>query len=71
MNFIAFPENGPDTVLIQAKRELEKERELLMSRSLPGLEDNQTIENDSDSESDTESDDKSMFFHLCLLCCLN
>lgn len=44
-----------------AKREIEKERELLMSKSLVGNEDN--IENDeSDSGSDTESDDK------CKLC---
>lgn len=47
-----------------AKRELEKERELLMSKSLPGLpeseaQDRSSQENDSDSdESDTESDDK-------------
>ncbi|XP_055713660.1 kinesin-like protein KIF21A isoform X3 [Phlebotomus papatasi] len=49
-----------DDVLTLAKREIEKERELLMSRSLPGLDDtnNQNVENDSDSDSDTESDDK-------------
>lgn len=50
-----------DDVLTLAKREIEKERELLMSRSLPGLDDtnNQNVENESDSDSDTESDDKS------------
>lgn len=53
-------ENGADSVLSLAKKEVEKEREILMSRSLPGLEDNQNLENDnSDSDSDTESDDKS------------
>lgn len=47
-----------------AKKELEREREMLMSRSLPGLppDENQPIQsgqdNESDSESDTESDDK-------------
>lgn len=47
-----------------AKKELEREREMLMSRSLPGLQpdENQPIQggqdNESDSESDTESDDK-------------
>jgi kinesin family protein 4/21/27 len=46
-----------------AKRELEKERELLMTKSLPGLpeQENQersSQEDGSDSESDTESDDK-------------
>lgn len=56
-------ENGADSVLSLAKKEVEKERELLMSRSLPGLEENQNLENnDSDSESDTESDDKGKFY---------
>jgi kinesin family member 21 len=48
-----------------AKRELEREREILMSKSLPGMPDaggrdekSSSAENDSDSESDTESDDK-------------
>lgn len=46
-----------------AKRELERERELLMSKSLPGLpEDNQlersSQDDGSDSESETDSDDK-------------
>lgn len=53
-----------------AKRELEREREILMSKSLPGLPDNaiqesqneksSSAENESDSESDTESDDKAI-----------
>lgn len=39
-----------------AKRKLEKERELFMSKSLPGFAgDNQ--ENDNDSESDEDSDE--------------
>jgi kinesin family member 21 len=49
-----------------AKRELERDREILMSRSLPGLQTdnsdnsipNNNETNDSDSDSDTESDDK-------------
>lgn len=44
-----------------AKRELERERELLMSKSLPGMpEETQELNSQegSDSESDTESDDK-------------
>ncbi|XP_037912108.1 kinesin-like protein KIF21A isoform X3 [Hermetia illucens] len=52
----------PETILNMAKHELEKERELLMSRSLPGFNEdssNSNVENnDSDSDSDTESDDK-------------
>lgn len=57
-------ENGTENVISIAKRELEKERELLMSRSLGQIEDtnNASPENDSDSDSDTESDDKSKFF---------
>ncbi|XP_059619317.1 kinesin-like protein KIF21B isoform X1 [Phlebotomus argentipes] len=55
-----FGGEDADGVLTLAKREIEKERELLMSRSLPGLDDtnNQNVENESDSDSDTESDDK-------------
>lgn len=48
-----------------AKRELEKERETLMSRSLPGFENNaneRTGENDSDSDSDSESEDCGKLF---------
>lgn len=42
-----------------AKRELEKERETLMSRSLPGIENNanERADNDSDSDSESESED--------------
>ncbi|XP_055632289.1 kinesin-like protein KIF21B isoform X3 [Toxorhynchites rutilus septentrionalis] len=57
----SFIENSTETVINMAKRELEKERELLMSRSLPGLENDgsiQSLEDGSDSDSDTESDDK-------------
>ncbi|XP_062546330.1 kinesin-like protein KIF21A isoform X2 [Armigeres subalbatus] len=57
----SFIADSTETVINMAKRELEKERELLMSRSLPGLENdssNQSLEDGSDSDSDTESDDK-------------
>ncbi|XP_065081255.1 kinesin-like protein KIF21B isoform X2 [Ochlerotatus camptorhynchus] len=57
----SFIEDSTETVINMAKRELEKDRELLMSRSLPGLENdssNQSLEDGSDSDSDTESDDK-------------
>lgn len=42
-----------------AKRKLEKERELFMSKSLPGFPaDNQTaVDNENDSESDDDSDE--------------
>ncbi|XP_055684227.1 kinesin-like protein KIF21A isoform X1 [Lutzomyia longipalpis] len=56
-----YADDDADDVLTLAKREIEKERELLMSRSLPGLDDanNQNVDNESaDSDSDTESDDK-------------
>ena len=48
-------------MLAKAKREVELQRELLMTKSLPGLVDDQstssvTENNESDSESDTESD---------------
>lgn len=47
-----------------AKRELERERELLMSKSLPGLpeeiQERSSQEDGSDSDSDTESDDKAV-----------
>lgn len=51
-------------MLAKAKREIEVQRELLMTKSLPGLVDDQSSssvnDNDgSESESDTESDDKS------------
>lgn len=47
-----------EEVIDMAKRKLEKERELYMSRSLPGFPDNQsTNENDNDNnESDSDSD---------------
>ncbi|XP_050086472.1 kinesin-like protein KIF21B isoform X2 [Anopheles aquasalis] len=53
-----FLEEETETVINLAKRELEKEREVLMSRSLPGLENEGSLEQESDSNSDTESDDK-------------
>lgn len=44
-----------------AKKEVEKEREILMSRSLPGFTDstgnNQSFDNESASDSDSESED--------------
>lgn len=61
---------NPSNLINLAKRELEREREILMSKSLPGMppnndngeqsqnEKSSSAENDSDSESDTESDDK-------------
>lgn len=54
---------NPSNLINIAKKELERERELLMSKSLPGLpaeENNERSSQDdgSDSESDTESDDK-------------
>lgn len=55
---MSFIVEEPKSVLELAKRGLEKERELLMSRSLPGLnEDGSSIapdSNESDSESDSE-----------------
>lgn len=53
-----------EDVLAKAKREIEVQRELLMTKSLPGLADDQSSSSvnenaESDSESDTESDDKS------------
>lgn len=54
----------PNRVIDIAKRELEKERELLMSRSMPGVPDNLNenhigvdVANDSDSESESDSED--------------
>lgn len=41
-----------------AKRKLEKERELYMSKSLPGFPDNQgAIDNENESDSDDDSDE--------------
>uniref|UniRef100_A0A182MZD8 Kinesin motor domain-containing protein n=1 Tax=Anopheles dirus TaxID=7168 RepID=A0A182MZD8_9DIPT len=54
-----FIEDNPETMINMLKHEMEKERETLMSRSLPGLEnESSSQEQESDSESDTESDDK-------------
>ncbi|XP_049283369.1 kinesin-like protein KIF21A isoform X1 [Anopheles funestus] len=54
-----FIEDNPETVINLLKHEMEKERETLMSRSLPGLEnESSSLEQNSDSDSDTESDDK-------------
>lgn len=54
----------PNRVIDFAKRELEKDRELLMSRSMPGLPDNLNenhtgidIGNESDSDSESDSED--------------
>lgn len=51
-----------EDVIDMAKRKLEKERELFMSKSLPGgyaPDGNQAAENDSDSDDDSdESDEK-------------
>ncbi|CRL00444.1 CLUMA_CG013706, isoform A [Clunio marinus] len=62
-SFMNEVSENPSNLINMAKRELEKERELLMSKSLPGLpgEENQersSQDDGSDSESDTESDDK-------------
>lgn len=51
---------NPSNLINLAKRELERERELLMSKSLPGMpeENLERSSQEDDSESDTESDDK-------------
>lgn len=58
---------NPSNLINLAKRELERDRELLMSKSLPGMpletvesqdQQQQPGEDGSDSDSDTESDDK-------------
>lgn len=56
---------NPSNLINMAKRELERERELLMSKSLPGLpeesQERSSQDDGSDSESeDTESDDKAV-----------
>lgn len=59
-----FPEvtENPSNLINMAKRELERERELLMSKSLPGLpeehQERSSQDDGTESESDTESDDK-------------
>lgn len=46
-----------EDVIDMAKRKLEKERELFMSKSLPGFADNQgSIDNDNENENDNEED---------------
>lgn len=40
-----------------AKRKLEKERELFMSRSLPGFPDGSQIGNENELDSDSDSDE--------------
>lgn len=61
----------PNRVIDIAKRELEKERELLMSRSMPGLPDNVNenhtgidVANESDSESESDSEDNGSFISI-------
>lgn len=54
--------DDPEKVIDSAKKEVEKEREILMSRSLPGFTDttgtnNQSFDNESASDSDSESED--------------
>ncbi|KFB34942.1 hypothetical protein ZHAS_00000635 [Anopheles sinensis] len=56
-----FIEDNKEKIINMFKRELEREQESHMTRSLPGLENDPSsacLEQDSDSESDTESDDK-------------
>lgn len=67
-SFLLIILNGADDVDIVlgiAKRELEKERETLMSRSLPGIENNANERGDeSDSDSGSESEDCGEFWFL-------
>lgn len=46
-------------VIDMAKRKLEKEREIFMSKSLPGFpaDNSASIDNENDSESDEDSDE--------------
>lgn len=54
---MSFITEEPKSVLELAKKELEKEREILMSRSLPGLcEDGTSVEATESAESDSDSD---------------
>uniref|UniRef100_A0AAG5DUG3 Kinesin motor domain-containing protein n=1 Tax=Anopheles atroparvus TaxID=41427 RepID=A0AAG5DUG3_ANOAO len=56
-----FIDDDAEKMINMLKRELEREQESHMTRSLPGLENESSstcLEQDSDSESDTESDDK-------------
>lgn len=66
--------DDPDKVIDSAKKEVEKEREILMSRSLPGFTDttggnNQSFDNESASDSDSESEDNgnTIAFHSILI----
>lgn len=61
----------PKKVIDIAKRELEKERELLMSRSMPGLPDNlhenhtgNDVGNESDSDTESDSEDNGKFTQI-------
>lgn len=60
-----------EEVIDLAKRKLEKERELFMSKSLPGYtqDSNQSsVDNESDSESDSdESEEKGTFLYFIKL----
>ncbi|XP_055302871.1 kinesin-like protein KIF21B isoform X4 [Sitodiplosis mosellana] len=59
-NIITFPDTEDvEEVIDMAKRKLEKEREMFMSRSLPGFpDDNQSsIDNENESDSDDDSDE--------------
>lgn len=63
-------------MLAKAKREVELQRELLMTKSLPGLVDDQstssvTENNESDSESDTESDKSELWSRVIIRPFLN
>lgn len=59
-----------EEVIDMAKRKLEKERELFMSKSLPGgyaADGNHAVENESDSDDDSdESDEKGRRLLMCL-----
>lgn len=65
-----MPFTDVEDVIDMAKRKLEKERELFMSKSLPGgyaADGNQGAENESESDDDSdESDEKGRFFELGL-----
>lgn len=66
--------DDPEKVIDSAKKEVEKEREILMSRSLPGFTDstgtnNQSFDNESASDSDSESEDNgyALAFYFILI----
>ncbi|XP_031616973.1 kinesin-like protein KIF21A isoform X2 [Contarinia nasturtii] len=58
-NLITFADTEDvEDVIDLAKRKLEKEREMFMSKSLPGFPDNSTsIDNENESDSDEDSDE--------------